>query len=81
MTKQKKKAEQDGLPTSTAKDAYGRPVAQETHQIAELQQDKNARLRDAFGISADYVDGSAMEKSKKAAETKAAAAESQDKSK
>lgn len=30
----------------------------ETHQLAEAQQEKNQRLREAFGIPSEYVDGS-----------------------
>lgn len=32
----------------------------ETHQLAEAQQEKNARLREAFGISSNFVEGSSL---------------------
>lgn len=52
-------------PASTETDEFGRPVAKETHAIAELQQEKNARLRSAFGIRDDFVEGSSIDKDKK----------------
>lgn len=33
----------------------------ETHQLAEAQQDKNARLREAFGISSSFVEGTSLQ--------------------
>lgn len=65
LTKQKEKAEAAGALTSSAVDAFGRPIAQDSHQIAELQMNKNMRLRQAFGIPDDYVDGSSLEKLKR----------------
>lgn len=44
----------------TLLDEFGRPIVTGTHQIAAASQDRNKRLREAFGISADYVDGSSM---------------------
>lgn len=35
--------------------------ARDTHQIAEAQQEKNARLREAFGISNYFVEGSSFD--------------------
>ena len=55
------------------KDEFGRPVARETHQLAEANQEKNARLRDAFGLSKDYVDGSSFDPARKAKEQAAKA--------
>lgn len=40
----------------------------DTHQIAEAQQEKNARLRDAFGISDYFVEGSSFDPDRKAKE-------------
>lgn len=40
----------------------------ETHQIAEAQQEKNAKLREAFGISEYFVDGSSFGSDRKAKE-------------
>ena len=40
--------------------------AKETHQIAEAAQEKNARLREAFGLGEYYVDGSAFDPDRKA---------------
>ena len=44
-----------------------------THQIAEANQEKNARLKEAFGLS-DYVEGSAFDPDRKAKEEAAKAA-------
>lgn len=55
------------------KDEFGRPIARETHQLAEANQEKNARLRDAFGLSKDYVDGSSFDPARKAKEQAAKA--------
>jgi serine/arginine repetitive matrix protein 2 len=52
----------------------------ETHQIAEAQQEKNAKLREAFGISQFFVEGSSLDpnrKVKEAAAQQAAAAAAQ----
>lgn len=40
----------------------------ETHQIAQAQQEKNARLREAFGISEYFVDGSSFDSERQAKE-------------
>lgn len=40
----------------------------ETHQIAEAQQEKNARLREAFGISEYFVEGTSFDPERKARE-------------
>lgn len=47
----------------------------ETHQIAEAQQEKNAKLREAFGISEYFVEGSSLDPQRhmKEAQAKAAA--------
>ena len=39
--------------------------ATETHALAAANQQKNDRLRDAFGISKDYVDGSSFHPERK----------------
>ncbi|XP_055862772.1 serine/arginine repetitive matrix protein 2-like isoform X3 [Biomphalaria glabrata] len=59
---------------------YGLPLgcfqiylAKETHQLAEANQEKNARLKEAFGLT-DYVDGSAFDPDRKAKEEAAKAA-------
>lgn len=48
--------------------------ARETHQIAEANQEKNAKLREAFGLSQFYVDGSAFDPDRKNKEEAAKAA-------
>lgn len=40
----------------------------ETHAIAEAQQEKNARLRDAFGISPRFVEGTSLDPERRARE-------------
>lgn len=40
----------------------------ETHQIAEAQQEKNAKLREAFGISEYFVEGTSFDPDRKAKE-------------
>lgn len=42
----------------------------ETHQLAELNEKKNERLRAAFGISDSYVDGSSFDPQRRAREAK-----------
>lgn len=37
----------------------------ETHALAAANQQKNDRLRAAFGISSDYVDGSSFQSDRK----------------
>lgn len=39
--------------------------ARETHQIAEAQREKNAKLREAFNISDGFVDGSSFSADRK----------------
>jgi serine/arginine repetitive matrix protein 2 len=55
-------------------DESGRPIATGTHQIAAASMDRNKKLREAFGISADYVDGSSMDPLRKQKEIDARAA-------
>lgn len=40
----------------------------ETHEIAQAQQEKNARLREAFGISNYFVEGTSFDPERKARE-------------
>merc|ERR1712150_247142 len=49
-------------------DEFGRPVLKETHQIAEAQKEKNRRLKDAFGISSNFVEGSSFDPNRRAME-------------
>lgn len=51
----------------------------ETHQIAEAQQEKNAKLREAFGISEFFVEGSSLDPGRHAKEAAARAAAAQPK--
>lgn len=59
--------------TAVEKDEHGRPVARATHQIAQANQEKNNRLKEAFGLT-DYVEGSAFDPERKAKEEAAKAA-------
>lgn len=52
-----------------------RPAVTETHQLAELNEKKNERLRAAFGISDSYVDGSSFDPQRRAREAKQTAPE------
>lgn len=40
----------------------------ETHEIAQAQQEKNAKLREAFGISEYFVEGTSFDPDRKARE-------------
>ena len=42
-------------------DEFGRPVLKETHQIAEAQKEKNRALKEAFGISSSFIEGSSFD--------------------
>uniref|UniRef100_A0AAR5Q6B8 CWF21 domain-containing protein n=2 Tax=Dendroctonus ponderosae TaxID=77166 RepID=A0AAR5Q6B8_DENPD len=55
-------------------DQWGRVSVRETHQVAEAQQEKNARLREAFGISEYFVEGSSFDPERQAKEKLAASA-------
>lgn len=46
----------------------------ETHQIAAAQQEKNAKLREAFGISEYFVEGSSLDPARETKEQMARAA-------
>ena len=46
----------------------------ETHEVAEAQQEKNAKLREAFGISEYFVEGSSLDPERLAKEAAAKAA-------
>uniref|UniRef100_A0A1A9X0I3 Cwf21 domain-containing protein n=1 Tax=Glossina brevipalpis TaxID=37001 RepID=A0A1A9X0I3_9MUSC len=50
------------------RDEFGRVAIRETHQIAEAQQKKNAKLREAFNISEYFVEGSSFDTDRKAKE-------------
>lgn len=54
----------DDLP----KDEFGRVSVRETHQVAAAQQEKNEKLRSAFGISEYFVDGSSFDVDRKGKE-------------
>jgi len=47
----------------------------DTHQLAEANRAKNAKLRDAFGLSEFYVDGSSLDPNRKHKELEAKAKE------
>lgn len=49
----------------------------ETHQVAEAQQEKNAKLRKAFGISEFFIEGSSLDRERHAREAEARAAATQ----
>jgi len=49
-------------------DEFGRPVLKETHQIAEAQKEKNRQLKEAFGISEHFVEGSSFDPNRRAME-------------
>lgn len=58
-----------GTPSNDLpKDEFGRPVVRETHHIAQAQQEKNAKLREAFGISEYFVEGTSFDQDRKAKE-------------
>lgn len=42
------------------KEKNGRPVLTESHQIAQANEEKNAKFKEAFGIKDDYKGGSAF---------------------
>merc|ERR1719483_1922355 len=52
----------------TEVDEFGRPVLKETHQIAEAQKEKNKQLKEAFGISEYFVEGSSFDPNRRALE-------------
>lgn len=56
------------------KDKFGRPNVRETHAVAEAQQEKNSRLKEAFGISEYFVEGSSLDPNRRAKEEVARAA-------
>lgn len=56
------------------KDEFGRYAVRETHQVAAAQQEKNAMLRSAFGISEYFVEGSSFDADRKAKEVLAKSA-------
>ncbi|KAK2588868.1 hypothetical protein KPH14_001734 [Odynerus spinipes] len=62
------------MKTNAPRDEFGRINVRETHQIAEAQQEKNAKLREAFGISEFFVEGSSLDPERRAREAEARAA-------
>lgn len=50
------------------KDEFGRIAVRDSHQLAEAQQEKNAKLREAFNISEYFVEGSSFDSDRKAKE-------------
>lgn len=42
------------------RDEFGREIAKDTHEVADAQQRKNRLLKEAFGISDDYVSAQAF---------------------
>jgi len=49
-------------------DEFGRPVVKDTHQLAKAQQEKNAKLKAAFGLKDNFIDGSSFERNRLAQE-------------
>lgn len=45
----------------------------DTHQLAEANREKNAKIREAFGLSQFYVDGSSLDPNRKHKELEAKA--------
>ena len=45
----------------------------DTHQLAEANREKNAKIREAFGLSDFYVDGSSLDPNRKHKELEAKA--------
>ncbi|XP_010601871.1 serine/arginine repetitive matrix protein 2 isoform X8 [Fukomys damarensis] len=64
--------EKDVNPGGKEETPGQRPAVTETHQLAELNEKKNERLRAAFGISDSYVDGSSFDPQRRARESKPA---------
>ncbi|VVC39203.1 Hypothetical protein CINCED_3A019548 [Cinara cedri] len=54
--------------SGTEYDEFGRPIVKDTHQYADEQLKKNARLRDAFGISEFFIEGSSLDPERKTKE-------------
>ena len=59
-------------------DEFGRPVLKETHQIAEAQKEKNRQLKEAFGISSSFIEGSSFDPNRRDLEAAARDEESED---
>ena len=49
-------------------DEFGRPMAKDSHQLAQAQKEKNAKLKSAFGLKDSFVDGSSFERNRQAQE-------------
>ena len=64
---------QEGFQTAMAD-----PSSWNTHQVAAASEKKNEKFRAAFGISADYVSGSAFDETQKALKAEEAAAKKQE---
>lgn len=45
-------------------DDFGRPVIKDSHQELLAQKEKNERLKQAFGLDDDFVDGSSFARSR-----------------
>merc|ERR1712228_1131506 len=49
-------------------DEFGRPMVRDSHQLAQAQQEKNAKLKAAFGLKDNFIDGSSFERNRLAQE-------------
>jgi len=69
--------EREGLydKTEIDYDEFGRPVAKETHQLAQANDEKNRRLREAFGIGEFDKKKAAQEKAEQTKEAERRKAE------
>jgi len=47
-------------------DDFGRPVIKDSHQELLAQKEKNERLKQAFGLRDDFVDGSSFARNRDA---------------
>jgi len=62
---------------AVAKDASGRAMVKDSHELSMAQESKNERAKDAFGIRTDFIPGSSFE-AKQASEKSAASTSSKD---
>ena len=49
-------------------DEFGRAVYKDSHKMAQAQREKNERLKAAFGIAPEFVEGSSFNENRQAIE-------------
>jgi hypothetical protein len=58
----------EGKSLKTLRHQFGRAITKDSHQELAAQKEKNLRLKNAFGLGDDFIDGSSFSRNREAIE-------------